>query len=131
MIKTPEIILKQWAEYINKLEVENVVKLYGSGCTLLPTFSSQPLSTPEELKEYFTNFSKRKNVSVNIHNETLKKYELSKDRYALVGTYSFSFMVDDKQLTFPSRFTFILDTSKESPILHHHSSQIPEDGVKS
>lgn len=125
MKNTPEIILERWIEYINKLEVENVVNLYDKASTVLPTFSPHSLSTPLLLKEYFSQLSTRKNISVNIYSETLRKLEISKDIYILMGIYSFSFMVDDANLTFPSRFTFILDISKERPILHHHSSQIP------
>ncbi|MHC4183351.1 MAG: ketosteroid isomerase family protein [Planctomycetota bacterium] len=125
MIKTPEIILERWIEYVNKLEVDKVVGLYDKASTILPTFSPHSVSTPEDIKEYFMQLSTRKNISVNIHNETLRKYEIGEDKYVLMGTYSFSFMVDDANLNFPSRFTFILDISKERPILHHHSSQIP------
>ena len=125
MINTPEKILERWIEYINKLEVDNVVSLYDKASTVLPTFSPHSLCTPQHIKEYFTQLSTRKNISVNIHNETLRKYDIGEDKYVLMGIYSFSFMVDDANLIFPSRFTFILDISKERPILHHHSSQIP------
>ena len=41
------------------------------------------------------------------------------------GIYDFQFLMDGTLLTFPSRFTFVIDLEKESPILHHHSSQVP------
>lgn len=125
MKNTPEKILERWIEYVNKLEVDNVVGLYDGASTILPTFSPHSLSTPQHIREYFTQLSTRKNISVTIHNETLRKHEIGENKYVLVGIYSFIFMVDDVSLTFPSRFTFILDLSKEKPILHHHSSQIP------
>jgi hypothetical protein len=120
MTNTPEMILQRWIEYVNKLEVDNIVSLYGETSTLLPTFSPDSLSKPEHIKEYFMQLATRKNLSINLHNETLRKYEIGKNTI-----YSFHYMVDDANLTFPSRFTFIIDTSKKKPILHHHSSQVP------
>ena len=125
MSNTPEKILERWIEYVNKLEVENVIKLYDSKSTILPTFAQNSLSTPKQIKEYFKQLSAKKNLRVDLHAETLKKYEIGGNKYILMGTYSFHFIVDDASLTFPSRFTFLLDVSKENPILHHHSSKIP------
>jgi hypothetical protein len=125
MSNTPEEILDQWIKYVNRLEVENVIKLYDYKSTLLPTFGQNSLSTPQQIKEYFEQLATRKNLKVDLHTETLKKYVMGENKYILMGIYSFHFIVDDARLTFPSRFTFILDISKENPILHHHSSQIP------
>lgn len=125
MSNTPEKILEQWIEYVNKLEVENVIKLYDDKSTILPTFSQNALSTPKQIKEYFQQLSAREHLRVDLHDETLKKYALDENKYILMGIYSFHFNVDAASLTFPSRFTFLLDISRESPILHHHSSQIP------
>jgi len=125
MSNTPEKILDQWIEYVNKLDVENVIKLYDYKSTLFPTFAQNSLSTPQQIKEYFNQLSARKNMRVDLHAETLRKYDMGANKYILTGIYSFHFIVDDESLTFPSRFTFILDMLRENPILHHHSSQIP------
>jgi len=125
MSNTPEKILEQWIEYVNKLEVENVIKLYDDKSTLLPTFVQKSLSTPKQIKDYFKQLLARKNLKVDLHTETLKKHDIGENRYILMGIYSFHFIVDDASLTFPSRFTFIFDISRENPIIHHHSSQIP------
>ena len=125
MTVTPEMILERWMEYVNRLEIDNVVGLYDKGSTLLPTFSPYSLSTSRHKKEYFTRLSTKKNIHVSIHGKTLRRHEIGGGRFVLMGTYSFSYSVDDVNLTFPSRFTFVVDVSKERPILHHHSSQIP------
>jgi hypothetical protein len=125
MTNAPEAILERWIEYVNGREVENVVSLYDEECTMLPTFSPHSLASLQEIRDYFTQLSTKKNIRVNIHNETLRKCEIGEGKSVLMGIYSFSFMVDDATLTFRSRFTFVLDTSRERPILHHHSSQIP------
>ncbi len=125
MSDTAEKILDQWITYVNRLEVENVIKLYNDKSTLLPTFGQNCLSTPQQMKQYFKQLAARKNLRVDLHAETLKKYDIGENKHILMGIYSFHFIVDEARLTFPSRFTFILDMSKENPILHHHSSQIP------
>ena len=125
MSNTPEMILERWIEYVNKLEVESVVNLYDDEGTILPTFSPHSLSTPLQIREYFEQLSTRKNMCVNVHGETLRKQDVGKGKYVLMGVYSFSFVVDGATLIFPSRFTLVIDVSRDRPILHHHSSQIP------
>jgi hypothetical protein len=125
MSDTPEETLALWIECVNKLEMERVVKLYDEGSTMLPTFSPHCLSESRQIKEYFQQLSTRQSMRVDLHTETLKIMELDENKYILTGIYSFHFVVDDADLTFPSRFTLIIDTSRDKPILHHHSSQIP------
>jgi hypothetical protein len=125
MSNTPEEILERWMEYVNKLEVERVANLYDNRCTLLPTFSPHCISTPQQINEYFRQMSARKNMRVELHPDTLRKMKIDESKYIMTGTYSFHFLADDANLIFPSRFTFILDISKEKPIIHHHSSQLP------
>ena len=122
---TPEKILDRWIEYVNKREVESVVNLYEEKSMLLPTFSPHCMSKPEQIKEYFMQLSARKDIRVELHEETIKKTKIDEHTYIMTGIYSFHFVVDDANLTFPSRFTFVLDVSSEKPIIHHHSSQIP------
>lgn len=125
MSDTPESILELWIEHINRLEVESVVNLYGDKSMFLPTFSPHCISERQQIKEYFRQLSTRKNIRVELHPGTLRKMEIGENKYIMTGIYSFHFVVDDANLTFPSRFTFILDVSREKPIIHHHSSQIP------
>ena len=122
---TPEKILERWIEYVNKLEIESVVDLYEDKSMLLPTFSPHCLSKPQQIKEYFMQLSTRKDMRVELHHGTICKTEIGEHKYIMTGIYSFHFVVDDANLTFPSRFTFVLDVSSEKPIIHHHSSQIP------
>jgi len=125
MPDTPEKILEQWIEYVNQLEVESVVDLYDDKSIFLPTFSPHRISKPQQINEYFRQLSTRQNMRVELQSGTLRKVAIGENKYIITGIYSFHFVVDDTNLTFPSRFTFILDISKEKPIIHHHSSQIP------
>ena len=125
MSNTPENVLERWMENVNKLEVESIAGLYDDESILLPTFSPHRISKPIQVKEYFSQLSTRKNMRVELHSGTLRKSELGESRYIMTGIYSFHFVEDGANLTFPSRFTFILDVTREKPIIHHHSSQIP------
>ena len=122
---TPEKILERWIEYVNKLEIESVVDLYENKSMLLPTFSPHCMSKPQQIKEYFMQLSTRKDMRVELHQGTIRKTEIGEHKYIITGIYSFHFVLDDANLTFPSRFTFVLDVSSDKPIIHHHSSQIP------
>lgn len=125
MHKSPQEVLARWIECINHQEIDRIVDLYNDMSTFMPTFSPHRISKHREIKEYFLQLSKRPEMRAELHQETLKIVEIDAKKYILTGIYSFHFIVDDAKLTFPSRFTFILDISKEKPILHHHSSQIP------
>jgi hypothetical protein len=125
MSDTPEDILERWMEYVNKLEVENVIELYNNKSILLPTFSPHRISKPQQIEEYFKQLSTRNNLRVELHSGTLKKTKICENNFIMTGAYSFHFVVDDVSLTFPSRFTFIIDVTRDKPIIHHHSSQIP------
>lgn len=120
-----EKVLERWMEHVNNLEAESVAELYDETSTLLPTFSPHSLSSTEEIREYFRQLSMRKDVRVELHRETLKSRRMGEHIHVLTGIYSFHFVVDEASLTFPSRFTFVLDLSRGKPIIHHHSSQIP------
>lgn len=121
----PEEILELWLKHVNEMKVDDIVKLYDDGCTLLPTFSPKSMRSPQEIREYFEQLSTREDMSVELHSGTVSTAVISESKYIIMGIYSFHFNVNDAQLTFPSRFTFILDASRSKPILHHHSSQIP------
>jgi len=121
----PEETLKLWLKNVNDMKVDAIVELYDDGCTLLPTFSPKSMKNQQEIREYFEQLSTREDMSVELHGGTVSTLPIGESKYVVMGIYSFHFNVNDAQLTFPSRFTFILDTSRSKPILHHHSSQIP------
>ena len=127
MPQTPEKILERWLEHVNRLEADSAAGLYDEKSVLLPTFSPHALSKPLQISEYFRQLATREGLRVELHTETVRKTETGDGTCILTGIYSFHFAVDDANLTFPSRFTFFLDTSRERPILHHHSSQIPRN----
>ena len=114
-----------WADCVNNSLIEELIALYHEGAVLMPTFSPRVAKNKKALESYFNQLSSREGMQVNTHEETLNCLQIEEKTFVVNGIYDFKFNVDGTLLTFPSRFTFVLDLAKESPILHHHSSQIP------
>ena len=112
-------------QFVNNGDIESLLDLYDSGAILIPTFSNRILNTPEKLREYFERLGTHEDLSVTLHEKTLAVQELQKQIFSLSGIYNWRFNVEGEVLNFEARFSYLIDLSKASPILHHHSSQIP------
>ena len=120
--QSPEIIIDHWAEYFNNGNLERLLDMYHLEATLLPTFSPNLLSTPEQIKQYFVRTIEDQ-TSVEIDNGRTIKKKLSENMYLMTGFYIF-YLDNDRKREFKSQFTFLIDLTTERPIQHHHSSQI-------
>lgn len=129
MLNNPVNVLKTWVAEVNAGKVESVVALYADDAVMLPTFSPRVLRTPEQRRDYFTRLGSQKGLSVYLHENTLTTQPLSAggDLASVSGIYRFSMEIDGAMLGFEARFTYVVDTTAERPILHHHSSQIPRN----
>ena len=121
--QSPENIVDHWVEYFNNGNLERLLDMYHEEATLLPTFSPNLLSTPEQIEEYFVRtIEHQASVEIN-HDKTIKK-RLSEDIYLMTGRYTFCLKTKDN-IKYLSWFTFLIDLSVDSPIRHHHSSRVP------
>lgn len=118
-------VLEEWMDGINTADVEKLANLYDKEAFLIPTFSNRLLNTPEKIREYFEKVGQKEQLSIELHEKTLNIQELGNDVFTLGGLYKWQFAIDGELLAFEARFTYVFDLKKESPILHHHSSQIP------
>ena len=125
MMKKPEDILKEWIVAVNKWDIESLLALYDEKAVLIPTFSNRLLCNPEKIREYFERLGSREELSVALHEKTLIVQPINNDIYALCGIYCWQLAIDGELLSFEARFSYILDLTLSSPIIHHHSSQIP------
>jgi hypothetical protein len=125
IMKTPQDVLEQWMQAVNNSDVESLLGLYDSQAVLIPTFSNRLLNTPDKLREYFEKLGSREELSIALHEKTLIVQELQNPLFSLSGIYNWRFIVDGELLNFEARFGYVIDLSRPSPILHHHSSQIP------
>ncbi|SVC40749.1 uncharacterized protein METZ01_LOCUS293603 [marine metagenome] len=120
--QSPEIIIDHWAKHLNNGNLDRLLKMYHIEATLLPTFSPNLLSTPEQIKEYFVSTIENQ-ASVEIDNGRTIKRKLSENIYLMTGFYIF-YLDNNHKREFKSQFTFLIDLTTERPIQHHHSSQI-------
>ena len=125
MRQHPEQILHEWMDAVNTGNVPDLTALYDPSAVLIPTFSSRLLKTPEMIEEYFIRLGSREELSVALHEKTVISQTLGDQIYALSGIYCWRFAIDGELLNFEARFNYMLDLKKPSPIMHHHSSQIP------
>lgn len=122
----PTDVLYKWLEAVNQTDLEKILSLYDESAMLIPTFSNKVLSTPDKIQDYFKKLGTREELSVALHEKTLRIQTLVENQlFTLNGIYNWRFKVDDEVLNFEARFSFIIDLSKSNPIIHHHSSQVP------
>ncbi len=124
MIK-PLDILQIWIDGINTADIEKLINLYDENAVLIPTFSNRLLNTPEKIKDYFEKVGQKDELSISLHEKTLNIQEIGDELYSLSGLYKWCFSIDEEPLTFEARFSYTFDLKKSSPIISHHSSQIP------
>ena len=124
-MKKPEHILKEWMQAINDGDAEALLALYDTKAVLIPTFSNRLLSKRESIREYFEKLASREDLSIALHEKTLNIQSIKDDVYAMHGIYCWRFAIDGELLSFEARFSYVLDLALPSPIIQHHSSQIP------
>ena len=121
----PEEVLKARMQAVNNGDLEGLTALYDESAVLIPTFSNRLLGTSAMIREYFVRLAGREELSIALHEKTLKIQTISQDVYVMSGIYCWRFAVDGELLSFEARFSYVIDFSKPRPIIHHHSSQIP------
>jgi hypothetical protein len=110
---------------VNKGNLEAALALYDKSAVLIPTFSNRLLREPASIRDYFEKLCARDDLSVALHDKTLSIQPVSGDIHALHGIYCWRFAIDAELFSFEARFSYILDLARTTPIVHHHSSQIP------
>lgn len=118
-------ILQEWMNGINTADVEKLLSLYNEDSVLIPTFSNRLLDNKEKIKDYFEKVGTKEQLSIALHDNTVITQELAENIFSVSGIYNWRFDIDGELFNFEARFSYIFDLSKDSPILHHHSSQIP------
>ena len=121
----PRNFLDEGIQLVNNGDIESLLNLYDNEAILIPTFSNGILNTPEKLRGYFEELGSREELSVSVNEKYLVVQELQNQIFALGGIYDWRFNVEGEVQNFEARFSYLVDLSKPSPILHHHSSQVP------
>ena len=116
----PFEILNRWQQNLNEGNLSGVLKLYDLSCVLIPTFSSDILTDHEQIKEYFINVIEVQKGTVQFQQNSFSEQKIMGNMYLLSGKYFFNLIENE---IIPARFSFLINTINENPIMHHHSSR--------
>ena len=119
-------ILKIWVERVNAGDLEGIIGMYAESATLLPTFSPQQAATEAGIRAYFAKLASKPELRVQLHKDTCVVHQLGESVECVCGHYTFSYEADGRIQSFAARFTFVIDAMQDHPIIHHHSSQLPQ-----
>lgn len=127
----PQPILDAWLRAVNRGDPREVAALYSEHAILLPTFSHKFLRDLRSRAEYFQWLAEQRGLQVALREDTLVVQGVSAARHChcLSGVYDWNFEVGGEARNFAARFTFIVDVSLPQPIVHHHSSSLPQQPV--
>jgi hypothetical protein len=122
---TPESILEQWAQCFNNGDLDGITRLYHIDSTLLPTFKPVLMNSRDQISGYFSAAISGK-ASIDFNVKKSIRTELSESTYLMTGSYIFCLPSKGGE-EYESWYSFVIDTDKDSPIMHHHSSRVPFD----
>ena len=122
---TPESVLEQWAQCFNNGDLDGITRLYHIDSTLLPTFKPVLMNSRDQISGYFSAAIGGK-ASIDFSVKKSIRTELSESTYLMTGSYNFCLPSKGGE-EYESWYSFIIDTAKDSPIMHHHSSRVPFD----
>jgi hypothetical protein len=121
----PVEVLTKWMAFVNKGDVNGLLSVYDENAVLIPTFSNRLLKGRESLRGYFEKLGSKEELSIALHEKTIITQDVGDQLHTISGIYNWRFSVEGEVLNFEARFDYLIDLKKSSPILHHHSSQIP------
>ena len=122
---TPESVLEQWAQCFNNGDLDGITRLYHIDSTLLPTFKPVLMNSRDQISSYFSAAIGGK-ASIDFNVKKSIRTELSESTYLMTGSYIFCLPSKGGE-EYESWYSFVIDTDKDSPIMHHHSSRVPFD----
>ena len=122
----PKVVLNQWLAAVNALDLAGLSRLYHVDAVLVPTFSTQIRKTPERIQDYFQSLAECDRVVVLLDESTLTIQPIQGQAWCLSGHYTWDLVTCEESKYIKARFSYIIDLSSDQPILHHHSSELPQ-----
>ena len=126
MFSSSKDVLDHWMRGVNTAAFDSVLALYNDEAVLLPTFSSHTYADKGGITSYFEQLGQRGHISIDLHESTVRSQQHGNKLETISGIYTWHFDVDGEPMSFEARFTFVCDLSAATPVLHHHSSQVPQ-----
>ena len=116
---------KLWSNELNAGNLEPLLECYAEDAILFATFQTEPLDTPQGIRDYFTGFLSREGAGVRFDVSTITSHSLSENAYVSTGLYEFFYRENGEEVRHPARFTYVVEIGETHKIKHHHSSVIP------
>lgn len=121
----PLELLRTWIDAVNARDAEKVLSLYHADALLLPTFSDEIYRGVHNVQRYFEHVYTNDVVTVELIEETTTVQELGDGVAVLGGFYNWVLEKDGQVRRPAARYTYCVDMKSPRPILHHHSSVVP------
>lgn len=119
-------ILRNWIDGVNEMRLDEVAALYAQDAVLIPTFSPSIYNSETEIAGYFSRITDQREVSVTVREETVVEQTNAQGSQVIGGIYDWRITKNGEENVFGARFSFVVALGEKSPILHHHSSLLPE-----
>ena len=116
---------KLWSNQLNAGNLEPLLECYAEDAILFATFQTEPLDTPQGIRDYFTGFLSRDGAGVRFDESAITNHSLSDIAYVSTGLYEFFYRENGEEVRHPARFTYVVEIGESHKIKHHHSSVIP------
>ena len=114
-----------WLKAVNEGDLNAIMECYDEKAILFATFESKPLTTTEEIRNYFVGFTAREGAGVRLEDGTLEFHDYGQEGYLATGFYEFYYLENGEEVCHPARFSFAVKIDQMQKIKHHHSSTIP------
>ncbi len=119
-------VLNNWAAALNAADYSAVIAMYDPSATLLPTFSSQTCRTPAAIQGYFEAVAENDQVTVSYDKQSIQIDAMGTDFHLATGIYHWNIVKSETVKKVQARFSFVINHDNRAPILHQHSSVVPE-----
>ena len=127
MYSKPEDVLNAWLTGVNNYNLPAILSLYHDTAVLIPTFSNRLLIGLEQIQPYFEALAENRSPTIMVDDDSRKIDHIDQAIYNLYGTYTWQFNANNSPEQAQARFTYTVNLALPRPILHHHSSQVPEN----
>jgi hypothetical protein len=126
-IKKTQIVsaCNDWAYALRSKYIDSIIRLYNDKAVLIGTFATSIVNEKEFIKNYFEHLMKKEELDVKFNNDFIIRFY--GDIAINSGTYTFSWIENNKKIEIVARFTFAYKNSYGSwEIIEHHSSVVPK-----
>lgn len=116
-------LLEQWKAAVESASISNIMKLYDKNALMISTFAQDPLTTREQIADYYKKIVANPDIKVGIEDTHPRLFG---DVAVNSGRYTISYTQEGESIVIPARFTFVyVMQDGQWKIVEQHSSRVP------